>query len=738
MKKIIVLFSIIFLWSTIENLSAQVVVDVNMDVNHTVGGSTSFDRSKWMTIHSSQGENDWNGDEDKLDYIINELDVYFGRDTGLLRWYSSLIKEDPFRPGHASPEDIRAKGASFKKNYGSRTDRHAFEKGDIIMALQQAPFYPNGANPLNTNDSNNTDWFFSEADSPEEPFGSATGEFLGRFFNDFFGDGGPTGQQRPQYFEVMNEPLWPLVDFNLYGGGNIDDIFKFHATIAEQLRSFSPEVKVGGFATAFPDHDKRDFQQWEERWKRFIDEIGPKMDFYSIHLYDFPIFPSAPSYRKGGRNEVTFELIEQYNFLKYGEVKPMIISEYGAQTHALNNSPWSPLRDWYNIESFNGMLMQMLERPNTIARALPFAVAKAEWGLRIVNGQQIPYTSRLLRKASEPISYSGNEWVWTHFIKFYELWSEVKGLRADTYSTEPNLQVDSYIDGRNTYVILNNLKERTVDFQLHLHGQQQNNTLQNIHIKRLYLNDDDIPVLETLDIPDFSGTRTLRDNETIILKYTFKEAIIMEDSSKENKYYANTYKQAITDVPLQFQFDQSMDIEATGEAVLRLGLYRPHDKSKSPSSLMINGTLIENIPDVTYRGDAQINRDAFFSLLEIPIDYELLQATDNAVQIGFPDEGGILATAALQTFGFSRPIPRTKATVSGLNEVMESQDLLLLSSPSSTTVTVIGAFATWEIRSVTGQPVQRGRSSSIDISELPHGIYFIIFDEKDIKKIIKH
>ncbi|UZO82591.1 T9SS type A sorting domain-containing protein [Aquimarina sp. ERC-38] len=721
-------------------LSAQVEVDVNIDVNHSVGSSNSFDRSKWMTIHSSQGENDWNGDLDKLDYIINDLDVYFGRDTGLLRFSASLTKEDPNKPGFASVSDIKAEGNKFKNRYISETNKHAFEKGDVMMAFQQVPFYPNGQNALNINDRNSPNWFFSKTDTAAEPFGTATGDFLVEFLNGFFGDGGTSGHKKPEYFEVMNEPIWPLVERNLYGGGNIDDIFKFHETIADKVHTGSPGVKVGGFCTAFPDPDLNNFNQWGQRWKRFIDQVGPKMDFYSYHLYDFPIFPNRPSYRKGGRNEVTFEIIEQYNYLKYGEVKPSYISEYGAQTHMLNNNQWSSLRDWYNVEAFNAMLMQMLERANTIDRAIPFAVAKAEWGKRTVNGRVVPYSSRLLKKTTEPASYNGNDWEWTDFIKFYELWSDVKGLRADSFTTELNLQVDSYVDGNKAYVILNNIKPEAMNFKLNIYGTN-NNSIQNIEVKRMFLKNNAITALETTNVSNFSGVQTIRDNETIILKYTFASDVTMNRTSEEFKYYANSYNQAIgNNRTVNFTFDQTFNLGTNGEAMLRLGIYRAHNKMKRPASILVNGTQIQNIPTTVYRGDNQNRRPAFFSMLEIPIDYKLLKSTNNTVRIIFPDSGGSLTTAALQTFKFSSAIPRTKDDATLDVETIEAPSALsLYPNPTSSIVNITGSFEEWEVFSITGKFLQRGTANQLDLSSLSSGIYFVTFDKnkQTSRKIVK-
>ncbi len=48
-------------------------------------------------------------------------------------------------------------------------------------------------------------------------------------------------------------------------------------------------MKVGGYCTAFPDFKLQDFGRWNARWKQFIDIAGKDMDFFTIHLYDFPV-----------------------------------------------------------------------------------------------------------------------------------------------------------------------------------------------------------------------------------------------------------------------------------------------------------------------------------------------------------------------------------------------------------------------------------------------------------------
>ena len=61
--------------------------------------------------------------------------------------------------------------------------------------------------------------------------------------------------------------------------------------------------------------------------------------------------------------EATMDMIEQYSMIRLGEVKPLMISEYSAQTHDYNRKPWSPYRDWLRLNPVQlKVLMQFMER----------------------------------------------------------------------------------------------------------------------------------------------------------------------------------------------------------------------------------------------------------------------------------------------------------------------------------------------------------------------------------------
>ncbi len=613
---------------------SQVNVIIDLNSIHQVDNIKTFEREKWITTHAVTEGHDWKGEIEKLKYITNDLDVYFGRSTGTFQYYSTLIEEDPNKKGYADLSSIKKVASQYKKNYALTNAIYAFEKGDIIRAAQQQPYFPNGENPMK-----NGNWFFSAENTENKPLGTASAEYQAHFINHFYGDGEKSGAKRPNFYEVMNEPLWPYIDMEMHGAASIKDIFIYHKTVADVLHKEVKGLQVGGFCTAFPDLDKNNFNQWEERWKLFIDEIGPSMDFYSIHLYDFPIYGEKQLYRKGGRNEATMDMIEHYNYLKYGAIKPWIISEYGAQTHNLNRASWSSLRDWYNVEAFNAMLMQFLDRPNTILRAIPFGIPKAEWGFN--KNENVPYTSRLLRKKGEPKKYKG-DWIWTDFIKFYEQWSEVKGTRLVTTSSDIDVQVQSYFNEKELFVVLNNIDDQAHKINLDLKGTYK---LEQLTSKRLFLKNEKTKL--AVEILDDSETPILLQKvETVVLKFIFQEEILPENTRVAHKQYAKEFKVPITENQIAISFTQHID--TSENAVLRLGVGRSHSVSPFPSKIMVNG---QNTPvPKDFRGDMQSDRDNFFSLLEIPVNKTFLNNNRNTIEIQFADLGGFITSSALISY----------------------------------------------------------------------------------------
>ena len=117
---------------------------------------------------------------------------------------------------------------------------------------------------------------------------------------------------------------------------------------------------------------------------------------------------------------------------------------------------------------------------NRIEKALPFTPIKAEWGFgQVKSGLVYPWS--LMRPADEAgykawrtagngIGTWTGEWVWSEYIKFYQLWADVNGVRIDTKSDDININVDAYVDGDTAYIILNSLNTADTDINISLAG----------------------------------------------------------------------------------------------------------------------------------------------------------------------------------------------------------------------------------------------------------------------------
>ncbi len=643
--------------------AADVQIDVNLDVQHVLDTVTRFDRNKFVAIHSDVVENEWdegygsgagpNFTSDLRDDFLNGYDVYLGRNTGSITWYiNNVITEDANRDGFADSVSLANYASQSKSSYISNASWHSYEaRNDQIICAQLHPFYPDGQTTAQG-------WAFSQTNSESEPFGTATGEAYGRWLARAYGSGGTNGQPKPLYAEVINEPLWHLVD---YGSHQPEEVFRFHNAVATQIRRFNHDVQIGGYCTAFPDFELNDFGRWNDRWKLFMDMSGTYMDFWTIHLYDFPsINGGQQMYRKGSNMEATLDMMEQYSYLSFGVVKPIMVSEFGAQMHDYFGA-WSPYRDWLHLKSVNSMMMQFMERANIINRAINFLTVKSIWGTTGVNDT---YNHRLMRRMDEPVSYTGT-WVYSDMVKTYQLWSEVKGLRVDARSQNPDIMTDAYVDGNTVYVILNNLDFVSHDLYVNLNGA--GSSLSAVKIRQLYLNgttDSDAPVLTETIQAQAPDMLTIAPEGTYIVAYTYASTILENDTSDEKKYYAEQMlRPIVANTPMEFTFAGVVTGDQ-GEATLRLGVGRNHNRSLHPV-VTLNGVAID-VPS-NFRGDPQTDRSSFFGVLEIPFSYALLQST-NSVQVTFPDDGGHVSSVSMRVYSFSRPIHRTwDVPVSGVS-----------------------------------------------------------------------
>lgn len=62
------LFGVLLLASAVT-LSANESVDVNLNVEHSVGGVSEFDRETYMVLHAGIIDNDWDSDTQRSSFL---------------------------------------------------------------------------------------------------------------------------------------------------------------------------------------------------------------------------------------------------------------------------------------------------------------------------------------------------------------------------------------------------------------------------------------------------------------------------------------------------------------------------------------------------------------------------------------------------------------------------------------------------------------------------------------------
>lgn len=468
------------------------------------------------------------------------------------------------------------------------------------------------------------------------------------YWKNFVDDAG-----RAEFFEPMNEPFVHAGDPEF--SAEQPDQALMRERMAEWFGEIglkidqSPELanmKVVGYASAWPSMELWDFGHWNTRMKMFMDVAGQHMDAFSVHLYDGINVTGQDNRRSGSNSEAILDLIETYSNIKWGTVKDHAITEYGGIESGYG-SDYSDIANAQSVKAINGILFNLLERENNMAISIPFITDKSTWHITAANNYQ-PYGA-VLFKPSNIGQPNPTGWTYTPRIYFYELWRNVTGNRVDISTSDPDVQLQAFADGNKLYVALNNLDGANKTVNLNLVGGT--NQVTNVRIKTLKIYDNANPVFSDNTQTTAPSSITLIPQETAMLEYTFSSAASYTNAIRSTKYYATAYLQAISaNTAIPFTFNGVTT--GTGKATLRMAISRKHNVSKAPV-VKVNGTTVA-VP-TNWKGYDQANREDFFGTIEIPVDMSLIQA-NNTVTVTFPDNGGRVASMILQVEKYDNPV----------------------------------------------------------------------------------
>ena len=451
---------------------------------------------------------------------------------------------------------------------------------------------------------------------------------------------------RPLWYEPMNEPFVHAKDFyeekdwdpvaELRVKTEMSQLFK---AVAKKIHADPSlkNIKVMGYGAAWPSFELKNFKNWETNMGLFLDIAGDELDAISYHLYDGVNQVGQENKRSGSNNEAIMDLIETYSYQRWGFVKPHAITEYGG----IVQKEFSLINNVQSIRSQNAMIFGLLDREDRLEISIPFTTDNAKWHITKQNNY-LPYKAVLWRPENMGVPKKEiTGWLYTNRIQFYELWKSLKGKRVFVSTSNPDIQVQAFLDNKKMFVALNNLDDVTQQLALDLTSIKSN--LKNILIKSLtvYLNDFPRYYEQTIDnIPELFS---IDPSETIVMEINLKNNIPFNNKIKVRRYYNTNYLLPIDDnSPLIFEFN---GVEpGVGFAKLIISLGRGHDLSKTPE-VVVNGQKIE-VP-LNWKGYDQANRKKFFGAIEIPIPMNLI-LKNNITTITFPDKGGHLSSLILE------------------------------------------------------------------------------------------
>ena len=146
-----------------------------------------------------------------------------------------------------------------------------------------------------------------------------------------------------------------------------------------------PAALVAGPVGAHPEFQDRDFNAWKKFYSVFIKNAGPHMDALAMHYYDTYLQGGSTDaasadylVRSGSNLEALLDLQEAYALATLDKVLPQLVSEYGSG-FKVKGIKYSPVHDWWVLRGVNSKMMQFMNRPDRVVKAIPFIVAKAIW-----------------------------------------------------------------------------------------------------------------------------------------------------------------------------------------------------------------------------------------------------------------------------------------------------------------------------------------------------------------------
>ncbi|MEM1446126.1 MAG: hypothetical protein AAGF84_08730 [Planctomycetota bacterium] len=587
------------------------VVTVELLHRQMLGDASELDRGKFFNVHSSYAAPALTAEDLEQ---LKELNVGFGRS------FDGPFSGHPVGTPYPGTETIRAEGV------------------EKIAAAKAHPLYPyRTTRRLTTTEARNA--FSMDADPKE----------MARFAADVL-EFHYEDDTRPDFFAPLSLPFVAADKFEEDAAVVRRRMANVFAEIGKEVDRRGLSTQVIGYTSAWPMMHYWDFKHWADRMQMFMDVAGPHMDGICFLMMDAMEADGRDRFRSGSRVEALLDMVETYGAMKWGQPKPHAISEYGGVAHGwpLGNT-YTPARASAELNSYNRFLFTLLGREDRLLFAVPFITTKSPWFYKQPRNPWQPYVADLWRPDPESIRDGApTRFLETEKMEFYRLWRDVRGHRAVTRSTDPDIVSFAFTDGTDAFLCLQNFEEASRDVRLELPPGIP--SAASVNIKRMSVPKQRAVIYTKREAAELPTRLVMAPHEVVVIHLRYDEPLEPTRTVRTTHHYSDDFLQPIVaDQPVSITIAaDDADVGQVVAATLRIGLAREHDRSKRPA-LRVNDTDVAFPSD--WLGDDQAHRkQGFFGAVEIPLPTGIVRP-ENTVSITFPDTGGRISTAILRIDG---------------------------------------------------------------------------------------
>ncbi|MEM6391229.1 MAG: beta-agarase [Planctomycetota bacterium] len=605
------------------NASAETMIKVEPTVFRQIDGIGELDRQTLFNLADGGQKFDQRVDPDILRFLLDDLNVTFGRRLGPVMTYTywgNQVTEAPDRPGFADLDALdsvmqpKAPGSLFNELANGRLD---------VAAHGAHNAFPTFMGQYRTEylaERNVKDWLPKNIE--------AAAELSAKVMADAY-----TGFDRPRFYEPVNEPHW-----NFVSDPHIAD---WHVRTKEVVQQSAPDVLVGGPCLSVAYFYKRNFQALNG-FADFFKNTNGELDFYSFHVYDYMRWDGEKIHGRittGMPLEGVIDLVQAHFVKEAGREYDLVVSEHGGYfNHRPEHGPhpveaisakFFPDGTGFDYEmkqrSIAGHVLVssaiantlvFMDHPHVVKKAVPFILLESmSWDTRYY---AVSYVAHDFEDKTR--------WVESDNVKFFRFFRDLSGHRVAVMGTDPDVQVRAFADGQVVRVVLNNLSREpeAVDLQLPPGAA--------LTLRRYTRQSDFTPALTEEAVASLDGL-TLDGREAVMVIAEYPEAITPKQTLNEKPFYAEQLA-----VPVEPGTPARLGVRVTDHervvrAELRFGITKPSGSGPAVA-VMLNG---KRIPLPTEDHAERLTTEQEYATTRIvQIDPALLREK-NTVQVAFPD-----------------------------------------------------------------------------------------------------